>query len=158
MHLKWNWSAISTVRKRSCGKVFSLVSVIQCRGRVPMGPLPMTHRDMGTNPTPHISYPILHTLSPYPTPSHIPCCWHLVAITGELFKLVHLRTCPPTGTDILWWPPKRAVRILLECYLVSAVFDLALMQRENPQHLKTSKYCFNPEKIYKPFLVFVNLF
>ena len=28
---------------------------------------------------------------------------HLVAITGDLFKLVHLRS--PTSTDI-WWPPK----------------------------------------------------
>ena len=55
---------------------------------------------------------------------------HLVVITGDLFKLVHLRTyptptpSPATGTDIYWWPSKsvllRAVRyrILLECILV----------------------------------------
>ena len=42
------------------------------QGGVPMGSLSMTHWDMGTYPTPHISYPLLHTLSPYPTPSHIP--------------------------------------------------------------------------------------
>ena len=45
---------------------------VQGGGGVPMGPLPMTHWDMGTYPTPHISYPLLHTLSLYPTPFHIP--------------------------------------------------------------------------------------
>ena len=30
---------------------------------------------------------------------HLPCYWHLVVITGDLFKLVHLRTYPLHGTD-----------------------------------------------------------
>ena len=37
------------------------------------------------------------------------------------------RRTHPTGTpstDIYWWPPKRAVRILLECFLVHFVCDL----------------------------------
>ena len=37
-----------------------------------------------------------------------PCYWHLVIITGDLFKLVHLRTTPPP-----------LVRILLECCVVA---------------------------------------
>ena len=39
---------------------------------------------------------------PCPQFWHNPCYWHLVAITGNLFKLVHLRIQPftPTGNDI----------------------------------------------------------
>ena len=56
----------------------------------------------------------------------LPCKWHLVAITGDLFKLVHLRTSlyTPPAADIWWMPTeahtagKRAVRILLEYFLV----------------------------------------
>ena len=32
-------------------------------------------------------------------------CWHLVAITGDPFKLVNLRAPTSTATDT-WWPPK----------------------------------------------------
>ena len=35
-----------------------------------------------------------------------PCYWHLVVITGYLFKLVHLRTYPQTSTCSKWWLPK----------------------------------------------------
>ena len=38
-----------------------------------------------------------------------PCYWHLVAITGDLFKHDHL--IPPTTTDMYWWPVKH---VLLE--------------------------------------------
>ena len=47
----------------------------------------------------------------YPTP----CYWHLVVITGDLFKLVRLRTETRTVS-------KRVVRILLECCLVASRF------------------------------------
>ena len=55
---------------------------------------------------------------------------YLVDITEDLSKLVYLSLGtylpPPTprhGTDIYWWPPKRAVRILLECFLVRHTFN-----------------------------------
>ena len=57
-----------------------------------------------------------------------PCYWHLVIITGNLFKLVHLRTYhrfppPPKCWNLVvvietCMVAKRAVRILLECCLV----------------------------------------
>ena len=42
--------------------------------------------------------------------------WHLVPITGDLFKIVHMRTPPPTSTDICW-PPKhvRLAARMLSC-------------------------------------------
>ena len=62
-------------------------------------------------------------LSPLPSPPpDPPASKNLVAITGNLFKLVHLRThlnqylhLVATKTCMVG---KRAVRILLECFLV----------------------------------------
>ena len=56
-----------------------------------------------------------------------PCWWHLMTITGDLFKLVHLRTYP---LPHWFWHlvaevrtvDKRAVRILLEYLLVWPIF------------------------------------
>ena len=39
-------------------------------------------------------YPIGHQ-NWEPTPPSFRYCWHLVVITGDLFKFVHLRTYPP---------------------------------------------------------------
>ena len=44
------------------------------------------------------------------------CHWHLVAITGDQFKLVHLRTYPPPHPNQYWHLV--VVHILLECCLV----------------------------------------
>ena len=78
------------------------------------GPLPMMHWDIGTPlpspthgawvPTPSL-LPWRSDLGTYPlvpatnicwwsleTWDPLPCYWHLVLITGDLFKLVHLRT------------------------------------------------------------------
>ena len=62
----------------------------------------------------------------------IPCYWHLVVITGGLFKRVHLRPYP-----YLYWHlvvttetrkvGKRAVLILLECFLVLNTFTWSLI-------------------------------
>ena len=43
--------------------------------------------------------------------------WHLVVITRDLLKLVHLRTYPhsPIGTDNEWWPRKH-IRLVSRRY------------------------------------------
>ena len=92
-----------TTRQQSCGKegnVFTGVSLSFCSGRSPyMWPLPMmpwtslySHR----NPT-------LDNRPGNPLPSDIrpgsPCYWHLVANTGDLFKIIYLRT----PRSEIWW-------------------------------------------------------
>ena len=87
-----------TVHKQSCGKVmFSQLSVCHSVQGFPMWPVPMMHWDMGNPPIPDTKYGTSSSPSPRianmgPTPS--PCYWHLVVITGDLFKLAHLRTHP----------------------------------------------------------------
>ena len=43
--------------------------------------------------------------------------WHLVMITGDLFKLVHLRTYLPLKLEART-VSKRVVHVLLECFLL----------------------------------------
>ena len=69
--------------------VFSRAYLSFCHTGVPMWQLPM------------ISWTLLY--SPTPLLGIRPCYWHLVAIGGDLFKLVYLRTAP---SDILCWPLK----------------------------------------------------
>ena len=84
----------------------------------------------------YVTWPPTSDQGTYPSPLDIgsrdlpsgPCYWHLVVITGDLYKLVLLKTSPPptdtdnwhlvaaTGTCIVGM---RAVRILLESWLVS---------------------------------------
>ena len=75
--------------------------------------------------TRHGTYPLSAGFQIWDLP---PCYWHLVVITGNLFKLVHLRTYP---TPQYWHQVvaiethtigKQAVHILLECFLVTIVF------------------------------------
>ena len=53
----------------------------------------------------------------------LPQTWYLgtypllLTFGGHDWRLVHLRINPLTSTDTKWWPPKRAVRILLESIL-----------------------------------------
>ena len=75
-----------------------------------------------TNLCPIWSLPMMHWTSLYLySPSH--CNWHLVVITGDLFKLVHLRTYPYQYWHLVVVTEahtvgKRALRILLEYFLV----------------------------------------
>ena len=68
-------------------------------------PAPTLHTwDMG-NPLPST---VLDPLDSGPSPGS-PCWWHLVAITGDLFRLVYwalFYRSPPTGTNI-WWSLKQ---------------------------------------------------
>ena len=61
---------------------------------------------------------------PWPSRHGTPCWWHLVAITGDLFKLVHLRTpywyWHLVATEA-YTVGKRVVRFLLECFLVNEI-------------------------------------
>ena len=58
----------------------------------------------GGSPCDHYTW-CIWTWKPPPIPdmgSNL-CYWHLVVITGDLFKLVHLKTYLPR-TKIQWWP------------------------------------------------------
>ena len=72
---------------------------------VPPSPLDNRRGDLPPPPPPP---PALQTWGPT---LPVPCYLHQVVITGDMFKLVQWRTCPPppphsTGTDIHWWPLK----------------------------------------------------
>ena len=85
----------------------------------------------------HTSWDRSHGRVPPPPPRHQvwepspPYYWHLVVITGDLFKLVHLRIYPSPQQ---YWHlvvatetctvGKQAVRILLECCLVSSLLSI----------------------------------
>ena len=72
---------------QSCNVFTGVCHSIQ-RGVGPMWLLPMMYWDVGTSPTWHRTYPL-------------PCQWHLVVNTGDLFKLVHLRTHTSTSPQIM---------------------------------------------------------
>ena len=75
-----------TTRQRSCGELmFSQMSVCHSVQGGPMWQLPMIHWTS--------LYTLLQTWDL--TPQGLPLQWHLVAITEDLFKLVHFRTSPP---------------------------------------------------------------
>ena len=99
---RFHFHRLITAYKRSFGKVmFSQASVCHFVQGDLMWPLPMMNWDMGTPWTPDMAHTRLLSLCPHPQSP--PNYWHLVVITGDLFKLVHLRRCHPT-TDIKWWP------------------------------------------------------
>ena len=93
----YSWNLIITARQRSFRKVtFSVVSVL-------MWPLPMMHYiSLHRPPQPRAQFPWTSDLRHLPF-WPCPCWWHLVVITGDLFKLVHSRTSPP--------PPPRDIFI-----------------------------------------------
>ena len=67
---------------------------------------------------------------------HGPPWWHLVAITGDLFKVVHLRTFPHQYWHLVTTEArtvgKRAVRILLECFFLKCNFYPRVIWRQKP--------------------------
>ena len=84
-----------TTRERSCGKViFSLVSV--CLS---------VHDGGGSHAFTHDALDLTVQASSMDMELHCtgtPWQWHLVAITGDLFKPFHFGTPLPPGADI-WW-------------------------------------------------------
>ena len=113
-HICERLSMIITARQQSCGSVmFSQVSVWEGEG-VLMWPLPM------------MLWISLHR-APWPWPLTLPTYqWQLVAFTGDLFRLVHYLTVQSPPPHWHWYMvaikactvDKRAVRIILECFLV----------------------------------------
>ena len=56
-------------------------------------------------PPAQAQFPWTSDLRHLPPPGPAPCWWHLVVITGDLFKLVHSRTSPPRPRDIFYLLP-----------------------------------------------------
>ena len=95
-------------RQRSCRKVmFSYASV--CPRGSPWDHYPLCIGPHFTPPPPTQPQPPPPQTWDMDPPAPGPCRWHLVAITGDLFKLVHLRI-PQTCSRLYWqlaaWPPK----------------------------------------------------
>ena len=146
---------IITTRQRSCGKVMFSVMSVHGGGGSPMwctdalaldltvqhpprslGPAPL---DIGTSLYSDPLAPAPLDMGPY---CKGPCWRHLVTKTEDLFKLVHLRTLPPTTTGIWYWERtygqcKWLVRILLECFLGLHIFNgtskISLMEAADPE-------------------------
>ena len=91
------WRKASSVLTTSLGEgnVFTVVCLLFC-WRGPMWPLPMIHWD--GYPT-HPCYSHLVVTFGDMRPTH--CSWHLVAITGDLLKLVSFEDLPPSPLSVL---------------------------------------------------------
>ena len=67
-----------------------------------------------------------HWTGPPPTSRSPIHKWHLVAITGDLFKLVHFDPLPVLTSgghqSTYRWQVAELVRILLECFLADVIF------------------------------------
>ena len=91
---------IFTTRQRSCGKImFSLVSVcLSVHEGSPCDHYPWCIGPFCTAPPPTTRW--TSDLGPLLDPSAPQVTWHLVVITGDLLKLVHLWT---PRSDMWWW-------------------------------------------------------
>ena len=118
------------------------------------------HRGGGPHVT--IIHKALNLTDPHPYPDirHGTCWWHLVAITGDLFKLVHFRTphrTPPHPVTEPHTVGKWAVCLLLECFLRVAtvqgkqgIWFLLFSDRENTGNFAVTqaKFCKHRENIF----------
>ena len=89
--------------KKVQGNVFSLVCPSFCPSGGGGSHVIITHNHYPCYIEPQCIEPSTPTLTLPPWTSDMGPLWR-VAITGDLFKLVHLRT--PTSTTDIWWPLK----------------------------------------------------
>ena len=109
---------IITARQRCCGKVmFSQVSVcLSVHTGVLVWPLPMMH------------WTLLYRPSAADMGAPIPalCRWHLVAVTGNLFKCVHctsLYRLPPWYWHLMVTEASTVGILIFSCFMSTPLFN-----------------------------------